>query len=72
MAVVRVVADMDSAAVWIGGVLVGVIVVLMVFVGVVLVWALRAKTSAQERYRLGLLRVVLRFVRDVLRGWGEQ
>ena len=70
--VVRVIASMGSAAVWIGGVAVGVIAILMVFVGVVLTATLMAKTPEQQRYRLGVLRELLRFVRDLLRGWGKQ
>jgi hypothetical protein len=70
--VVRVVADVGSAAVWIGGTLVGVIAVLVVFLGVVLVWALMAKTPEQQRYRLRLLREFLRFLRDLFRGWEKQ
>lgn len=72
VAVVRVIAGMGSAAVWIGGTVVGVIAVLVVFLGVVLVWALMAKTPAQQRYRLRLLRTFLRFLRDVFRGWGKR
>lgn len=68
VAVVRVLADMGSAAVWVGGVMIGVMAVLVVLVGIVLVWALRAKTPAQQRYRLRLLREFLRFLRDLLRG----
>lgn len=69
VAVVRVVAGMGSAAVWIGGVAVGVIAVLMVFVGIVLVAALAAKTPQQQRYRLRLLREFLQLLRDLFRGW---
>jgi hypothetical protein len=70
--VVRVIADMGSAAVWIGGTMVGVVAVLMVFLGVVLIWALMAKTPAEQQYRLRLLREFLRFVRDLVRGWRQQ
>jgi hypothetical protein len=49
-------------------VMIGVIAVLMALMGVVLVWALRAKTPAQQRYRLSLLREFLRFLRDLFRG----
>lgn len=72
LAVVRVVAGMGSAAVWIGGTLVGVIAVLVIFLGVLLVWAIMAKTPAQQRYRLRLVREFLRFLRDLFRGWGQQ
>lgn len=72
VAVVRTIAGMSSAADWIGGIAVGVIVVLLVFMGVVLVWALRAKTPAEQRYRLRLLREFLRFLRDLFRGRGQQ
>jgi hypothetical protein len=65
VAVVRVIAGMGSAAVWIGGTVVGVIAVLVTLMGVVLVWALRAKTPAQQRYLLRLLRTFLRFLRDL-------
>jgi O-antigen/teichoic acid export membrane protein len=63
---------MGSAAVWIGGTAVGVIIVMVVFMGVVLVWALKAKTPAEQRYRLRLLREFLRFLRDLFRGRGRQ
>lgn len=66
--VVRVVADMGSAAVWIGGTMVGVVAVLIVLLGVVLVWALMAKTPAEQRYRLRLLREFLQFLHDLFRG----
>jgi hypothetical protein len=72
LAIVRVIAGMGSAAVWIGGIAAGVIVVLLVFMGVVLVWALRAKTPAEQRYRFRLLREFLRFLRDLFRGWRQQ
>jgi hypothetical protein len=72
VAVVRVVAGMGSAAVWIGGTLAGVIVVLVIFLGVVLVWALMAKTEAEQQYRLQLLREFLAFLRDLFRGWGKR
>jgi len=72
VAVVRVVAGMGSAAVWIGGILVGVIAVLVILLAVVLVWAIMAKTPEQQRYRLRLLREFLRFLRDLFRGWGRQ
>jgi len=72
VAVVRVIAGMGSAAVWIGGILVGVIFVLVLLMGVVLVWALMAKTPAEQRYRLRLLREFLRFLRDLFRGWGKR
>lgn len=70
--VVRVVAGVGSAAVWIGATAVGVIAVLVLLMGVVLVWALMAKTPEQQRYRLRLLREFLRFLRDLFRGWGKQ
>jgi hypothetical protein len=66
--VVRVLAGMGSAAVWVGGVMIGVIAVLVALLGIVLLWALRAKTPAQQRYRLRLLREFLRFLRDLFRG----
>jgi hypothetical protein len=72
VAVVRMIAGVGSAAVWIGGVLVGVITVLTVCMIVVLFWALRAKTPTQQRYRLRLLREFLRFLRDLFRGEGRQ
>jgi hypothetical protein len=52
--------------------MVGVIAVLVVFMGVVLIWTLKAKTSAQQRYRLMLIRESLRFLRDMFRGWGNK
>jgi zinc transporter ZupT len=72
VAVVRVVAGMSSAAVWIGGTVVGVVAVLVILLGVLLVWATRAKTPAEQRYRLRLLREFLRFLRDLFRGWRRQ
>jgi hypothetical protein len=70
--VVRALAGMGSVAVWIGGVLGGVIAVLMVFVGVVVVAALKANTPELQRYRLRLLREVLRFVRDLFQIWTKR
>ena len=70
--VVRVVAGVGSAAVWIGGTMVGVVAVLVLFLGVLLVWATRAKTPVEQQYRLRLLREFLRFLRDLFRGWGKQ
>jgi hypothetical protein len=72
VAVVRVVAGMGSAAVWIGGTVVGVIVVLVVFLGIVLVWALMAGTETEQQYRLQLLREFLAFLRDLFRGRGKK
>ena len=72
LGVVRVVAGVGSAVVWIGGTMVGVTAALVIFLGVVLVWALMAKTPAEQKYRLRLLDTFLQFLRDVFRGWGKQ
>jgi hypothetical protein len=72
VAVVRVVAGVGSAAVWIGGTMVGAIAVLVIFLGVVLVWALMARTEEEQRYRLRLLRMFQRFLLDLFRGWGKR
>jgi len=72
VAVVRVVAGVGSAAVWIGGTMVGVIAVLVIFLGVVLVWALMAEKEEEQRYRLQVLREFGRILRGLFRGWGKK
>jgi hypothetical protein len=78
VAVARVVAGMGLAAVWIGGTMVGVIAVLVILLGILLVWATRAKTEEQP-YRLQLvdkfqsfLLDLLRILLDLLRGCGKK
>ena len=70
--VVRVIAGMGSAAVWVGGTVVGVVVALTAFLGVVLVWVLMAKTPAEGEYRRGVLHMFLQFLLDLVRGWGKR
>jgi hypothetical protein len=72
VALVRVVAGVGSAAVWIGGTMAGVIAVLVMLLGILLVWATRAKTEADKRYRARLVRMFLRFLLDLVRGWGKK
>jgi hypothetical protein len=79
VAVVRVVAGAGSAAVWVGGTMVGVIAALVIFLGVVLVWALMAKDEKEQRYRLLLLDKfqsflldLSRILLDLLRGRGKK
>lgn len=72
MEVVRTLADLDPAAVWLGWAVIGLLAVLVGYVGLVLVAALKADTPELQRYRLGLLRELLRFIRDVFRGWGKR
>jgi hypothetical protein len=61
-------AAASSAAVWLGGAALGLVAVLLAYVGVVLVAALKADTPELQRYRSGLLRELLRFIRDICRG----
>ena len=69
---VRAIAEMDPAAVWLGGSEVGLTAVFVGYVGVVLVAALKADTPELQQYRSRLLRDLLRFLRDLLRGWGKR
>jgi hypothetical protein len=69
---VRALAEMHPAAIWLGGSLVGLMAVLLGYVGVVLVAALKADTPELQKYRSGLLRDLLRFLRDLLRGTGKR
>ena len=72
MEVVRCLADMGPAAVWLGWAVAGLMAVLVGYIGLVLVAAIKADTPELQRYRLGLLRELLRFIRDVLRGRGKR
>jgi hypothetical protein len=71
-AVVRALADLGPAAVWLGGVMAGLVAVLVGYVGVVLVAALKADIPELQRYRSRLLREVLWFIRDLFRGRGQR
>ena len=70
--VVRVLADLGPATVWVVGVIVGLMAVLVGYVGVALVAALKADTPELQRYRSGLLHDLLRFIRDLCYGWGKR
>jgi O-antigen/teichoic acid export membrane protein len=72
VAVVRVVAGIGSAADWIGITMIGVVAALVIFLGVVLIWVLMAKTEEERRYRLQVLREFLRFLLNLFRGWGKR
>lgn len=69
---VRAIAEMDPAALWLGGSVVGLTAVFVGYIGVVLVAALKAETPELQRYRSQLLRDLLRFLRDLFRGWGKR
>lgn len=70
--VVRTLADLGLAAVWLGGAVIGLAAVFMGYIGVVLVAALRADRPELRKYRSGLLRELLRFMRELLCGWGRR
>jgi hypothetical protein len=70
--VVRVVAGMGSAAVWIGGTMVGVIAVLVILLVGLFIWATKADTKEKQDYCLQLLREFREFLRDLFRSWGKQ
>ena len=70
--VLRAFADLGPVAVWLGGAMIGLMAVLVVYVGVVLVAALKAETPELQRYRSRLLRDLLRFIRDLCRGRGQR
>jgi hypothetical protein len=72
MEVVRALADLGPAAVWLGGAALGLVAVLVGYIGLVLVAALKADTPELQRYRFGLLHELLRFLRELLRAWGRQ
>jgi hypothetical protein len=57
---------------WLGGTMLGLVAVFVGYIGLVLVAALKAETPEQQRYRSSLLRELLRFLRELLRGWGKR
>lgn len=61
-------AASSSAALWLGGAALGLVAVILAYVGVVLVAALKADTPELQRYRSSLLRELLRFIREMCRG----
>jgi hypothetical protein len=69
---VRAIAEMGPAAVWLGGSVIGLMAVFVGYVGIVLVAALKADTPELQRYRSRLLRDLLKFLRDLFRGWGKR
>jgi hypothetical protein len=69
---VRAIAEMGPAAVWLGGSVIGLMAVFVEYVGIALVAALKADTPELQRYRSRLLRDLLRFLRDLFRGWGKR
>jgi hypothetical protein len=69
---VRALADLGPAAVWLGGAVIGLMAVFTGYVGLVLVAALKADTPELRKYRFGLLRELLRFMRELFRGWGKR
>jgi len=68
----RALAELGPAAVWLIWAVIGLLAVLVGYIGLALVAALKANTPEAQRYRSGLLRELLRFIRDLLRGWGER
>lgn len=70
--VVRALADLGPAAVWLGGAVLGLMAVFTGYIGLVLVAALKAETPALQKYRFRLLRELLRFMRELFHGWGNR
>lgn len=64
---VRAFAEMDPAALWLGGGMIGLMAVFMGYIGVVLLAALKADTPELQRYRSRLLRELLRFLQEMFR-----
>ena len=69
---VRFIAETDPAILWFGGSMVVLTAVFMGYIGVALMAALKADTPELQRYRSRLLRDLLRFLPDLLRGWGKR
>lgn len=72
MEAVRTLADLGPAVVWLSWAVIGLMAVLVGYVGLVLAAALKADTPELQRYRSGLLRELLRFIHDMFRGWGKR
>ena len=69
---VRAIAEMSPAAVWLGGSVIGLTAVFVGYIGIVLLAALKADTPELQRYRSRLLRELLRFLEELFRGWGKR
>jgi hypothetical protein len=72
MELVRALAGLGPAALWLGGAILGLVAVFVGYIGLVLVAALKADTPDQQRYRSSLLRELLRFLQELFRGWGKR
>jgi hypothetical protein len=57
----------NSGLLWLGGAAIALAAMFVIYVGVVLVAALKADTPELQQYRSGLLRELLRFLRDMCR-----
>lgn len=57
----------NSGLLWLGGAVIALVAVFVIYVGVVLVAALKANTPELQQYRSSLLRELLRFLRDMCR-----
>ncbi len=70
--VVRAFADLGPAAVWLGGAMVGLMAVFMVYVGVALAATLKADKPELQQYRYQALHDLLEVIRELFRGRGTQ
>jgi hypothetical protein len=70
--VVRTIADMGPAAVWLGAGVLGTMAVFVGYIGVALAAALKARDQQERDYRARLLKDLLETIRDTVRGRGAR
>jgi hypothetical protein len=70
--VVRILTDLGPAAVWLAGVVLGLVAVCLIFLGIALVAVLRTTDISQQQYRYQAYRDLVDLIRDLCRCKGQR
>jgi hypothetical protein len=65
---VRVLADISPAAIWLGAGVLGLLTVCLLYLGIVIVVAIRTSEREQQQYLLEVIRELAGLIRDLCRG----
>ena len=69
---VRVIAAMGPAAIWLGGAVLGLVAVCLLYLGIVLVAILRTTEHDQQQYRYQVFHELVDLIRDLCRCRGAR
>lgn len=69
---VRALAALGPAAVWLGGAVLGLMAVCLLYLGIVLVAILHATEHGQQEYRYRVFHDLVSLIRDICRCRGER